>query len=268
MLKRELGKAYKYLTSIGGNIIYLFHKKTYDKILEAYHNKYLNQSCFVVGNGPSLSGVDLDELQKRKIITFAANKIYNIFDDTSWRPTFVSIDDDGYSKNQEVLSHLAEAGQKMTFTDSHYGSRLDIMKPKLCLVKTRWSRKYLKNPHFSLDVSKEIYSIATVTYFNFQLAYYMGFRKIYLLGVDNKYKLELQADGTVKENEGRSYFNENAEEGTQNIIVDTSETITAYEFALKTARQNGFEIVNLSRGGYLKIFPNEDFDEVMRNWNE
>lgn len=266
VIRKRLGSIYKSVISLYGNVIYLLHHKKYQPILDYYHDKYKGQSCFVIGNGPSLRAEDLQLLQNKGVVSFAANRIYNIFEETTWRPTFVSIDDDRFSKDKEVLQNLKNAGQEMTFSASHYGARLDILKPKLCLVKTRWNRKYLQKPVFSLNVSDEIYSIATVTYFNMQLAYHMGFRKIYLLGVDNKYRYERQNDGSIIENHGMSYFNKKTEEETVKTVVNISEAGIAYMSALKASRENGFEIINASRGGKLDVFLKADFDEIINNW--
>ncbi|HJD45240.1 MAG TPA: hypothetical protein H9909_00215, partial [Candidatus Mediterraneibacter norfolkensis] len=49
-------------------------------------NKHKGERCFVIGNGPSLTAEDLELLKGE--ITFAANRIYMLFDRTDWRPTY------------------------------------------------------------------------------------------------------------------------------------------------------------------------------------
>lgn len=65
-----------------------FKKTPYGKYMARIHNSHLGESCFVIGNGPSLASKDLDILQKNKIDTFAVNRIFKIFPQTDWRPTY------------------------------------------------------------------------------------------------------------------------------------------------------------------------------------
>ena len=76
------------------------HSKMKFYTLEHYHwsescnkiknskNSHLNRRCFIIGNGPSLTANDLDKLSENSEITFAFNRIYHIFEQTSWRPTY------------------------------------------------------------------------------------------------------------------------------------------------------------------------------------
>ena len=65
-----------------------FENTSYGKTLSSYKNKYSGKRCFLIGNGPSLKAEDLTKLYKNGDITFAFNRVYNIFDDTEWRPKF------------------------------------------------------------------------------------------------------------------------------------------------------------------------------------
>lgn len=59
--------------------------------IKALKNKHKGQRCFIVGSGPSLKVDDLNKLKDE--VTFACNKIYLAFNDTSWRPTYYSVYD-------------------------------------------------------------------------------------------------------------------------------------------------------------------------------
>ena len=64
-----------------------FEKTASGKRIALYKNKYTGRRCFIVANGPSLRPEDLDLLHDRGEITFGMNRIYKLFDQTSWRPT-------------------------------------------------------------------------------------------------------------------------------------------------------------------------------------
>ena len=137
----------------------------------------------------------------------------------------------------------------------------------ICFLHSWWSRKYLDEPNFSEELDKGIYSIATVTYILIQLARYMGFSEIYLLGMDNKYAYSVRRDGTVVRNEGViSYFQANGQEiPYQSTAASTWEMDIAYDYAEKYSREHGFRIFNATRGGFLEKFERVNLDDVLKN---
>ena len=70
-----------------------FHLTKYAKELKKFYNKHEGQKCVIVGNGPSLTAQDLQCLYQNNIVTFATNRVYNIFDQTSWRPMYYASED-------------------------------------------------------------------------------------------------------------------------------------------------------------------------------
>ncbi|MFC2055928.1 hypothetical protein ACFLV7_16775 [Chloroflexota bacterium] len=73
--------------------------------LAALKNRHKGQRCFVIGNGPSLSTTDLDQL--RGEVTFACNKIYLAFNETDWRPTYYAVEDPLVAQqNYEEINNL------------------------------------------------------------------------------------------------------------------------------------------------------------------
>ena len=59
--------------------------------LKKLENSYYKETCFIIGNGPSLSVDDLNLIKGK--YSFATNRIFNLFDSCSWRPTFYCIQD-------------------------------------------------------------------------------------------------------------------------------------------------------------------------------
>jgi len=65
--------------------------------LQALKDCHKGRRAIVVGNGPSLLVADLEKLKNE--ITFASNKIYMVFEETSWRPTYLTVTDTVVAKN-------------------------------------------------------------------------------------------------------------------------------------------------------------------------
>ena len=55
-------------------------------MLKKYKNIHKGQRCFIIGTGPSLSVEDLEKLKGE--ITFGSNRIFEIYSQTDWRPTY------------------------------------------------------------------------------------------------------------------------------------------------------------------------------------
>ena len=82
-------KKYRYVKEVFTWIAETKYRKCSDsaKMKELKDTK-IGKRCFIIGNGPSLKAEDLSKLYKNNEITFAFNRIYHIFDQTKWRPTY------------------------------------------------------------------------------------------------------------------------------------------------------------------------------------
>lgn len=230
------------------------------RILNALKDKYKGQRCFVLGNGPSLSKEDVEKLKGE--ITFASNRIYKMFEVTDWRPTYFCLSDEAVAQPEDCkeLSKL-NCDFKFYLSEGYYAVKK--IKGNSCYIHSWWQRKYLYNPDFSLNLKKGIYSIATVTYVMLQIAVWMGFSEIYLLGCDNSYHVERKEDGTiVTHNERKSYFGNQGEKLEANV-GSSWECNIAYEFAENFSRKHDFRIFNATRGGMLEAFERKNLDEVL-----
>ena len=242
---------------------YELHKDEYP--IEQFKAKYLGQKCFIIGNGPSLLGEDLDKIHKKGYVTFASNKVYRIFQKTNWRPTYVTIADPQFIRDNTVLAKIVDTHPEMLFVRSQFAKDVRNCKCNICAINSEYDRSLLDNPKFSMRCDEIIYDIATVTYFSIQLAAYMGFDEIYLLGMDNRYAYSMLRNGTVIRNEGvANYFGEN------NIVmpspdsaVATWEMDVAYGYAEKYSREHGFRIFNATRGGFLETFERANLEDVL-----
>lgn len=237
-------------------------EKKSQEILKSLHNKYMGKRCFIIGNGPSLTPEDLDKLKGE--ITFASNRIYTIFNKTEWRPSYYGIIDESVSRTPGLIQEVSNMKCIKFLRKEGFLYYKDI-KGDTCYIHSWWDRKYLDNPQFSEDLTQGIYTIATVTYALIEIAYWMGFSEIYLLGMDNRYKFGMTRDGRVFRNKGVcNYFGEDVkDEPLPQTAPATWEMDVAYEYAEKFSREHGFRIYNATRGGFLEKFERVDLDEVL-----
>lgn len=217
--------------------------------LHRMKNMHEGERCFVIGNGPSLRNDDLRRLAERGEYTFACNSLIKLFDEIPFRPTYYFVQDNKIIlDNKELIN--AYNGEK--FIKAHYASRYHLS----CV--TYYNMLFPKSPiGFSTDIPSVVYSGQTVTYSMIQFAAYMGFKEIYLIGVDCNYSA---ANDVITAD---SYFDKrlfNAGRAYAAPEVDTN--IRAFARAKEVCDAAGVKILNASRGGKLSVFQRIDFDSL------
>jgi hypothetical protein len=235
--------------------IYEIHngqRKYFREGLLQYKNKYQAKRCFVIGNGPSLKKQDLQMLKDNDEITFAANGIYHIYGETEWRPDFYVICD--FVAYKTMLESGAEYVPSKCFIPDYYYANCKILKDINHFHFI--NRIYCKNDElkFSEDIVRGIYSGRTVTYVMLQIACYMGFKEIYLIGVD-----WTGGKGTGKP---RVDFYNKDNVGTQPYDCFYEEE-KSFLKAREYAEEHGIRIYNATRGGELEVFERVNLDEVL-----
>lgn len=225
--------------------------------MRAYHNKFRGKRCFIIGNGPSLRKEDLEILNNE--ITFASHGIYYLFKETDWRPTFYCAQDAKLicERYREIE---AECHDILCFFALVKNLRYPRLPKKSICVELDLSPSENEGPKFSVDLCKCVYEGFTVTYFSIQLAIYMGFSEIYLLGVDHNYSISRNPDGTI--NVDKTAGDHFYKIDTLSNIPQTYKSTMAYDVARKYADENGIKILNATRGGKLEIFERVDFDSL------
>lgn len=221
----------------------------YSRIL-GLKDKYLGQRCFIVATGPSLTIADLELIKGE--ISFSMNSICHLYEKTLWRPTYYGIQD-GFVYD------------KMKDTIHNYYSNLD----NVLIADTIQCEGYIKFPFnsfynrydadrrkfwvkFSDNAYAEVYNGFTITYSLIQIAIYMGFKEIYLLGVDCSYKKGV-----------KNHVVESGHIDKYDYLLNYKRMVISYECAEKYAKQNAISIINCTRGGMLEVFPRMKLEEVL-----
>lgn len=205
---------------------------------------------------------DLNTLAANNEYSFGANRIYISFQDTFWRPTFYCIQDGAmikqYHKEIEKLKikykFISDYALKKLGDKNFHTAYMFHLNPK---------RYYPYYPGFSTDIAKEIHEGFTVTYAEMQIATYMGFKNIYLLGVDFNYAKAIDISGNIVDSGGKDYFSDQyIKENEKRNIPQLHNSLQAYKKAELYSRRNDFRIFNATRGGKLEVFERVDFDSL------
>lgn len=239
-----------------------YRNSKYSQKLMSLRDKYKNERCFIIGNGPSLTPEDLSIIKNE--YSFAANKIFYLFNKTTWRPTFYScIDTDIFAQIKDTIFSL---DTKYIFISllCNIPKRINDSIYPICdinhfnLNKYKTSKPFIsENAHYYLSPGY------TVTFISIQLAIYMGFKKIYLLGVDHNYSLTYKAGVINKKHDINNHFKEVPKSDLAiSSVYNYDVTTSAYIEAKKYADKNGIKIFNATRGGALDVFERIDFNDL------
>ena len=229
----------------------------YHPELTKYKGIHKGKRAFIIGNGPSLKIEDLEILRQRGEICFGTNLIWKIYKYTEWRAKYLLLSDSNAIKHSwETLKHVEET---VFLTDTYHFQ--DVRKNDTAeYIHMKFSDiEYYPNlPGFSDDITKCVYCGNSITYdVALQLAAYMGFREIYLLGVDHSYSPNI----IDAKNHFPGYFN--VGDGRTETNEWKQDAVTkAYEKAEHYSRSHGFRIYNATRGRKLDVFERVDFDTL------
>lgn len=238
--------------------------RDYENTIDAKFFRSLKDSkkgkrCFVIGNGPSLTSSDLNKLTNED--TFAFNRINFMFDKTDWRPTYyMCVDADVLEMNSDDICNLnlpcIMIGRKLR---DNLDERFHIICDYAPFTVNKWN--YSK-PFVSEDVSKYFCSCYTVTFEALQLAIYMGYTEIYLLGVDHNYSVKVDSKGHVtRDNSIKDYF-----EGlykTDITMMNYEATTAAFQAVHEYCQRTGkAKVYNATRGGKLEVFERVNYDSL------
>ncbi len=257
-LKRVRDRAFKGMALAG------FPIRSSDRQWYGLKNKHSGERAFIIGNGPSLLLKDLDRLSGE--ITFAANKVFLAFEKTRWRPTYYCAVD---SLAPEFLGDFKGGGlgQINFFPDYLTG----VEAPPSMYFRLRDDKDASPWPRFSRNPIAGIMQGYTVTYICTQLAFWMGIRELYLVGVDCNYTMPetkpVSKKGSIEvfaKTTEQNYFLPNYHStGEKFCRPMVQEQVLAYESAKRAYEARGWRIRNATRGGALDVFERVDFDEVV-----
>ena len=234
-----------------------FGNQKYEKLIKL-KNKYSNERCFIVATGPSMKIKYLKYLKNE--YTFSMNNITKYYAKTKWRPTFYVIQD--LEALEENIVRIKKEKNSKIFINYKIHKKIKNDKNKILyphyngLHSSRMDKKFITNK-FSKDASIEIFDGYTVTYSIIQIAYYLGFKKIYLIGVDNNFK-------NPKINDLNFFRNiKNKKEYLEDYKTWDKRMLIAYKCAKKWSKKLGFEIISINNSK-LNIFRKKKFSSLIK----
>ncbi len=228
--------------------------------LRKFKDSQSGKRIFIIATGPSLKISDLDMLQKNNVLTMSMNQIYHAFEKTNWRPNYYVISDGFAMRDYEKLKEKGRwfKNTEKIFSDNYlkfWNNQLDD--------SYHCFRQMQSSPEigFSSDISDVVYSGLTVVYSCLQLATYMGFKEIYLLGCDFSFSPQFDSDKD-------HFYGSHESVLTGGYTFNYKFVQRAYEKAKEYSELHGLSIYNATRGGKLEVFKRVMFDDLFLDRKE
>lgn len=216
--------------------------------LKKFYNIHKDiQRCFIVATGPSLTMDDLNTLLNNHEFCFSVNSICKI--ETKWKPdVYVVSDGKFFLENQKEIRNYQCAVKFLPDDAIDFWKQRKEGEYKI----HRDSIDAYNVIEFSEDITQIVNTQGTITVGCIQIAVYMGFKEIYLLGTDCNYTIG-------------SYNNHFGGDSKPDMIDHSiSAMLKGYQMCKDYADLHGIKIYNATRGGMLEIFERVDFDSLFK----
>ena len=238
---------------------YLLNRSTCHQ-LKKFKNIHKGQRGFNIGTGPSLT-VEVLELLKDEIC-FGSNRIFEIYPRTSWRPTYYMNQD--FKLLDKFADEIRALDVKAAFMPIDVREKY-AASPLAHFFVLRHKEFYPGDAEFSEKLHHFLGQGFTVTYGAIQMARYMGFSEVYLLGIDHNYSISLNEKGNPVMNEGTQDYFKGSKASNQGLnLPRVVESTVAYMTARKYAdRHPDFTVYNATRGGKLEAFERVKLEDVL-----
>ena len=226
--------------------------------LSALRGAYSDRRCFVIGNGPSLTMADLEAIKDE--VSIASNGIFLAFEDSSFRPTYYTVEDRLVAEDRATEISKIERVTKIIPVDLR-----TILAPSPETISVWFRRSYNAFPLFSTDLSSGAFFGGTVTYLNLQLAFHLGCPEVYLIGVDHSYQVPETSSHVITSSQAdvnhfhQDYFGP----GYRWHDPKVERMELAYGKARVVFESQGRQVLNATRGGELTVFPRVSLDSLL-----
>lgn len=235
---------------------------SFGRSLHDFKDIHKGERCFVVGNGPSLNQIDMSLLKNE--ITFGSNRAFLGFEKWGFAYNYWMVQDRILAEQNadEFCEKLPDDIVKfIPYTILKYFDRNKLTNT----IPVHMD--YTKQCSFSNDPSG-LHEGFTVTVGLLQIAAIMGFKKIYLVGVDHNYEIPEDNVNEDKKWSGKGLSNHFLEDYTNHAngqvweMPDIVKMTKAYDAAAKWAEENDIEILNATPGTKLNSFPTVDYSSL------
>lgn len=262
---------YQYLTKSDLRVPLEYQDIIYEN--KKFHNIHQGERIFIIGNGPSIKNTDLTKIKNAKkmvVSNFYMHEDYNII-----KPDYYCFAQFTYN---DVLTDsfydkwLFEIGEKsgnpqffFDISEKRLIDKCSIFKGKkinyMCLDALNLDY------YDEVDITNKILRGQSVTIDCIQLAIYMGFKQIYLVGVEHSEIVTGQYDyfynrdqNIIGDKDSHHLPNGKVTSGFEMELFMKNNLWNQYRKLKMIAKVNEIDIFNATKSGILDVFSKVDYD--------
>jgi hypothetical protein len=218
--------------------------------LVTVHNRHAGERCVLIANGPSLNRMDLSFLRQHTVI--GMNKIFLGFRKFNFYPKYY------VAVNRKVLEQSANDIHKLNcvkFISDRADGLIDEDGLTYRINTTRAPKR------FCHDIGQGVHEGWTVTYAALQVAYYLGFREVIVIGMDHRFQYAGapnqagKLDGPDPNHFSPDYFGH----GQAWDNPDLAHSEESYRVARIEYERDGRHIIDATLDGACDIFEKADY---------
>ena len=252
----------------------------FDSSLAAYKDKHKGERVFILASGPSINTQDLTLLKNEYCIAVSQFFLHPQIDEI--RPQYHCFAPQHYPFNDDTNKIIFDNFKNnykypvkvFVGTSNYEFSYYNFLKKNLeynidaSFIDYSKSSQLNENNFMNediWDITKKPFQVRTVVYVAIQVAYYLGFKEIYLLGVDHDYLTELNSN-----RDGHHFYKE--EKSFEDKAVQlffTEKWFEEYYLRWKEYRlmkelltTKGVKIYNATNGGMLDVFKRVAYEDL------
>lgn len=198
-----------------------------DKIID-FKGRHKEKNLFILASGPSLKELDLSGLSRR--MTMGLNRSFMVYPEPYYHCVF------DHRLFELYPEELKKCRVLFTLEDRPWGLPLNLLGSK----------------GFSWDLEEGIYSGYTISFFALQLAVYMGFERVFFLGLDLDFK------------EKETHFFGYDYHSKDHKTTEFPKMLESFQGIAPTLKERGIQVYNCSPVSKLDVFPHMTFEEAMK----
>jgi len=254
---------------------YVKYRRILSKNIEL-KNIHSGERCFIVGNAPSISKIEIEKLKDEFV--FSISNGYHHPKYSYFKPNYHLLPALTYTSIKGGMNDEA-AVRWFKEMDKEIGSAKLILSVKQIDLVGKYSLFSRRDVYYmdtsakdyhDIDLTKTIGEIWSAPQIAIQVAMYMGFKEIYLLGVDHnsicshKYDYFFDAQRVMKFKDASVDENRNIVDSLRERFLVHEKLFKVYELLANAAIFKRVKIINLSEESMVDCFERDSFDKVVK----
>lgn len=249
----------------------------YQEILERnrrFKGIHKNERLFILCSGPSIQKMDLTVLKSE--ITMAVHSFYLHKDISVIQPTYYC--NAQWEYNEKITEEVIEA--YLRDLKKHVGKSQYFFSVKEKRIIDRIQMFAPEEVHYycygkdsslyeEVDLCQGIMPVHSVPVICIQLAIYMGFKEIYLLGTEHDFLTTKKYAYFYDRKQSVTGDTDITTDVDSNLVMKFSDALADayalwenYKAVKRIAEQNDIKIYNATVGGALDVFPRVDYNDL------